>query len=732
MTTSSENKTLVRRRFRVEGLHCAACAARTERALQRVEGVSEAVCNFALLEAEVTFDVRETSPERLAEAVEQAGYKLLLPRTEASPSDTDAERSEASALRRERVGLIGCWLAAILAFVLQMGFDDGGWAVKSVLLVLATGVLLWPARPILTAAWRQLRHGGASMDTLVSLSTLTCYLLSCFLLLSDARQGTHTPLFFDTVCFITAFILLGRTLESRAKRHTADALRTLSSLTPRTALRRLPSGEFVDTPLENILPGDVLLLRAGMQPAVDGIVEEGQAWADESMLTGESVPVEKQVGDTVLAGTLIRDGSLQIRATALGAESVVGQIAEAVHRAQNTKAPVQRLADRVARRFVPAILIVALLTFAGWMIFPTTASWQQALLRAATVLAVACPCALGLATPTALMVGIGRAARQGILIRNAEALEVAHKLSLFAFDKTGTLTDATPAVSHYIQTAFTLSEERVKGIMLSLERLSEHPLAKAACQYLAKDDVTGLEVEEFRTLPGRGISGRIGRECFYVGNSRLLRENRIICDLLAQEEEKGIPCMGLGSSVHGLLCIMTFSDALRPDAPEALQQLSRLGLNISVLTGAAHVGMAFEDLPHDVQLSIGYSLLPQEKQSSIATWQARGKCVGMVGDGINDSVALAQADLSIAMRRATDSARSVSHVTLLRDDLRLVPALIRLSRRTMRVVRQNLWWAFGYNLVLIPLAITSSLSPSLAAGAMALSSLSVVLNSLRA
>ena len=731
-SVSSPHAATVQRRYRVEGLHCAACAARTERSLLRGEGVESAVCNFAMLEAEVVFDPTKTSPQVLAQAVEKAGYRLVVPREDVRQTLATAEESDRQQMRRERHRLAECIALAIATFVASMWLDRGSLLVRLLLLTAATVVLMRHTRPILASAWKQLRHATASMDTLVSLSVGVCYLLSVALLIGDLVHSTHTPLFFDTVCFITAFILLGRHLESRAKLRTADSLRALASLTPATALRRDAQGHWQEVDAALIEPGDRLLVRQGSQPAVDGIVEEGEAAVDESMLTGESLPVAKKEGDRVYAATLVVDGSLVVRAEALGADSVIGQIAEQVHRAQNSKAPIQRLADRVSRYFVPAILLLALITFVLWCCLGADHSVRTALLRAATVLAVACPCALGLATPTAMMVGIGRAARKGILVRDAAALETAHEVTMVAFDKTGTLTGNHPAVSHYIHVSDRVSEPFVKSVLLAIEQCASHPIATAICQFLAKDDVDAAAISEFHSLPGRGATAVHEGETFVVGGSAIMHEHRIYCPLLERDEADGKAVVGIGSYNRGLMALIRLTDALRPEAAEALRRLTELHMNIAVLTGSSRVGQAFEDLPDEVNHYIAYSLLPQDKSNTIAAWQHAGKKVAMVGDGINDSIALAQADLSIAMGAGTDAARSVASITLLHDDLNLVAETIRLSRHTMRIVLQNLGWAFAYNLVLIPLAALAPLNPALGAAAMALSSLSVVLNSLRA
>lgn len=745
--------------FPVTGLMCANCALHTERALKKLEGVADAACNFATLEARITYDPALVTPQAMAAAVDAEGYHLIVP--PATDAETDKKQEEADTsdvpaddieqIRREayRTAKRRALCAAVLTLpvmVLNMWFADAAVWVGIVLWLFSTIVLAYAGRQFFVGARQRLRHASANMDTLVALSTGIAYLLSVFNLLFPHVLGAEAHLYFDSSCGIILFILIGKLLEARAKAQTATSLKSLMGLRPKTTTRVTAEGE-EEVAIANIVPGDLLRVKAGERIPVDGSVTDGASYVDESMLTGEPLPAFKDVGDHLFEGTLNGNGTLTFRAERVGADTALARIIATVRDAQNSKAPVQQTVDRVAAVFVPTVITIALLTFVLWLTLGTAADggMAQALLRAVTVLVVACPCALGLATPTALMVGIGRAAERGILIKDAESLEQACHIRTLILDKTGTVTEGQPTLCTSEDGASPIGLDTLtplqRSILLSLERRSEHPLAKAVTEALGGCEE--VEITDFETLVGRGARGSHDGITYFVGNARLMRE--IGADVADVQGEAGYTYIYYGMQTPTgaqRLTTLFATDRIKASSAAAIRDLQGLGIEVHLLSGdsaaatsvvAQHLGIAHAE----------GGVLPEEKadyvkrQKAVGTDKSDG-LVAMVGDGINDSAALAEADVSIAMGSGADVAMDVAQMTLVGADLGRVVSAVRLSRKTRRVVHENLFWAFVYNVTLIPIAAgvlipvcDFALPPMFAAAAMALSSVSVVTNSLR-
>lgn len=738
--------------FPVTGLMCAHCALATERALKKLDGVEDAACNFATLEASVTYDPSRVTPADMAEAVKDAGYSLVVPQeTSGEAPESDAATTDIEQLRRAdyQRAKRRTLLAAVLTvpvMVLNMCFEHAAPWVDVVLWLMATCVVAVAGRQFFVGAWRQLRHVTANMDTLVALSTGISYLLSVVILLRPQTFGEESHLYFDSSCGVIFFILVGKLLEARAKARTATSLKSLMGLRPKTTTLVTADGER-EIAIEEVRPGDLLRVKAGERIPVDGTVTDGASYVDEAMLTGEPLPAYKEAGGKVFEGTLNGSGTLTFRAEKVGAETDLARIIATVREAQNSKAPVQQTVDRVAAVFVPLVVAVAVVTFVLWLAFGSgeNATLPQALLRAVTVLVVACPCALGLATPTALMVGIGRAAEHGILIKDAESLEHACRIGVLVLDKTGTVTEGRPTLRTADDSGkpigFDALDALQRSILLAIEKRSEHPLAKAVTEALKEDKEA--EVTDFETLAGRGAKAHYAGDTYVVGNARLMRENGIATNDAASESGDTIIYYGRQTATGGALLTTLFAtDRLKPDAAAVIADLQRQGVEVHLLSGDSPAATSAVAARLGVTRAVG-GVLPEEKSDHIKAIKllrddgARG-LVAMVGDGINDSAALAAADVSIAMGSGTDVAMDVAQMTIVGSDPAKIAEAIRLSRQTRRILRENLFWAFIYNVTLIPLAAGVlipvcgfALPPVFAAAAMALSSLSVVTNSLR-
>jgi Cu+-exporting ATPase len=701
----------------VTGMTCAACAARIEKVLRRVPGVAAANVNLATEIAQVDGDARVTDAA-IEAAIAKAGYGTR-------PADHGGAPEDQDKLKRELVAiLVGAVLT--LPLIAPMAVDlAGGHLMLSAWwqLALATPIQFWLGAPFYHGAWKALRGGTANMDVLVALGTGAAFGLSLYLM---AMGEIH--LYFESAAVIIVLVRLGKWLEARAKRRTLKALEALESLRPSEALVRR-DGTDVTVPVAALKVGDLLVVKPGARIAADGVVVEGRSSLDQSLLTGESRLVDVEAEDHVIGGAVNGDGLLLVRVTATGAESMLSRIVRMVAEAQGAKAPIQRLVDRISAVFVPVVLVIAALTVAGWLV--SGHGWEPAILHAVAVVVIACPCALGLATPTAIMVGTGVGAKNGILIRDAVALETAGATTVMAFDKTGTLTVGKPKLAEIV-TAQELPRDRVLAMAAALQQGASHPLAHAMIE--AASHLTAPTASDLRTLPGRGVSGRVDGRALVLGNGRLMQEESIDVAALSAAaqalQEKGNSVSYLADpEARRALAVLAFGDTPKPTVRQALAALRALGVRTLMLTGdneAAARHLAAEIGLDDVRAE----LLPADKVGAVAALKSKGETVAMVGDGINDAPALAAADLGIAMATGTDVAIETAGVALMRGDPLLAPAAIDLARATKRKIVQNLVWAFLFNVLGIPLAAMGGLTPIVAGAAMALSSVTVVTNAL--
>ena len=726
------------------GMSCASCAARVEKTLNRQSGVKKAAVNYASATATVEYDPKNCSSETLQQAVQAAGYDLLINRD----GNTLEEAEEAHNKKFTTLKLRTVW-AVILSLpvvIIGMFFMDMPYA-NPIMWALSTPIVFWLGRGFFSSAWKQLRHGSANMDTLVAISTGTAYLFSLFnMLFPDfwLSRGIHPHVYFEAASVIIAFILLGRLLEEKAKGNTSTAIKKLMGLQPKT-VTVVGNGERI-VPIEQIRPGDIILVKPGERIAVDGIVTEGSSYVDESMLSGEPVAVSKQKDAKVFAGTINQKGSFRFRAEKVGTDTLLAKIIHMVQDAQGSKAPVQQLVDKIAGIFVPAIIGIAVLAFIVWMLLDGTGGFTHGLLAFVTVVIIACPCALGLATPTAIMVGIGKGAERGILIKDAESLEIAKKVNTVVLDKTGTVTEGKPVVSKLVWNTPTAtpnpsisSKEVLPDIFYSLEKLSEHPLADAVVNHL-KESASIDDIQDFETITGKGVKGRTQGRTYFAGNLKLLEENRIAISRSLREEATRLTAKAQTviwfADEENALAIAGITDRIKETSIRAVDELRAAGIEVHMLTGDN------EATAREIARKAGIahyqaSVLPQDKAAFISRLQAEGRKVAMVGDGINDSAALAQADLSIAMGGGSDIAMDVAKMTIISSDLAKIPEALCLSRLTVRTIRQNLFWAFIYNIIGVPIAAGILypingflLNPMIAGAAMAFSSVSVVSNSL--
>lgn len=707
----------------ISGMTCASCVARVEKALRAVPGVEDASVNLATERA----SVRGTADdEAILAAVRKAGYEAAL-----TPAAKPRTAAPAPALPEWWPVAAAALLSAPLTLPMLGGLFGASWALPGWLQwLLATPVQFWLGARFYRAGWKALRAGAGNMDLLVAIGTSAAYGLSVWLLLAGGAHGS-AHLYFESSAVIITLVLLGKWLEGRAKRQTVAAIGALESLRPTAALVRR-GGADLPVGVEELRVGDLLVVRPGERVAADGKVEEGRSHQDESLLTGESLPVAKEPGDRVTGGAVNADGLLLVRVTAVGAATLLSQIIRQVEDAQAVKAPIQRLVDRVSAVFVPVVLLISLATFVGWVL--ATGDWQAALLNAVAVQVIACPCALGLATPTAIMVGTGVAARQGILIRDAEALETAHALDTVMFDKTGTLTEGRPTVLA-VEGA---DPDLVLALAAAVQQTSSHPLAHAVLEHAREREreLASQEAGAARALPGRGVQAEVGGATVYLGNARLMEElgadAGALRDAAARHERDGHTVSWLARGPGGrveLLGLLAFGDRVRPGAAGAVARLRAMGVTSTMLTGD-NAGAA-----RAVAAAVGIErfaaqVLPGEKAEHVRREAQAGRTVAMVGDGINDAPALAAANVGIAMAGGTDVAMHTAGITLMRGEPGLVADAIDVSHRTYRKIRQNLGWAFVYNVVGIPLAAFGLLNPMLAGAAMALSSVSVVSNAL--
>ena len=752
-------KTTTQDTFPILGMSCAACAARVDKTLNKQPGVCQASVNYAAATALVEYDPSQTSPEALRHAVQEAGYDLVIIHDEHTADEVEeAHRKTYQSLKRRTTWAI---LLAIPIAVIGMGFMDRSWAGWSTWL-LSTPVVFGLGRSFFANAWKQLRHGSANMDTLVASSTGVAYLFSVFnLFFPDfwLSRGITPHVYFESSSVIIAFILLGRLLEERAKGHTSQAIKKLMGLQPKTVTIVSLHSSLKEVPIEQIQVNDIIMVKPGERIAVDGVVTEGSSYVDESMLSGEPVPVAKRPEDKVYAGTINQKGSFRFRAEKVGTDTLLAKIIHLVQDAQGSKAPVQKLVDKVAAVFVPTIMGIALLSFILWIVLAPAEGFTHGLLALVTVLIIACPCALGLATPTAIMVGIGKGAERGILIKDAESLETARKVNAIVLDKTGTVTEGHPAVQHILW----LNEEARQSapVLLALERQSEHPLAEAILgneelrmkneEFAAFNKHSSFpreagilhssfkKVDGFESVTGQGVKGIYKGIPYYAGNRRLMQGRRIsptLQEAASAWEAEAQTVVWFANDTEAL-AVIAIADRIKPSSIEAIRTLQAGGINVHLLTGDNEAtAQAIARQAGITQYKAG--VLPQDKAAFIHQLQQEGKVVAMVGDGLNDSAALAQADLSIAMGSGSDIAMDVAKMTLISSDLRKIPEALHLSRLTVRTIRQNLFWAFIYNTIGVPIAAGVLypvcgflLNPMIGGAAMAFSSVSVVTNSLR-
>ena len=725
--------------FQVLGMSCAVCALNVETTLGAQEGVYEAKVNFAGSTVLVDYDPQVITPVELQKAVESAGYELVVENTEDTDQADRLQREEFLALKRKTIGAI---VLAIPVFVIGMFFMHmpyGNW----IMLAFTIPVMAFFGRDFFVHAYMQLKHGRANMDTLVAVSTGVAFLFSLFNTIWPeywTSRGLEAHVYYEAAAVIIALILLGRLLEAKAKFSTSTAIKKLMGLQPKTVTKILADGSEEEVPIREVAVGDVLVVKPGEKIPVDGEVTEGSSFVDESMITGESIPVEKVKGQPVYAGTINEKGSFRFRADKVGGETVLANIIRMVQEAQGSKAPVQKLVDRIAGIFVPVVMGIAVITFIVWMLIGGDLAFTHALLTSITVLVIACPCALGLATPTAIMVGIGKGAEHNILIKDAESLELMYRVNAIVLDKTGTITEGKPVVTDIHWTPGS-EDERYPSILLEIERRSEHPLADAVVQKFKEKVVNEISVSDFENQTGKGVTAKVGDKVYLVGNRALLEVSHVILD--DDNEKLAVRWEGDGKTVvffageGRVLALVAIADKIKESSRQAVTTLHEKGIDVYMLTGDnALTARAVAD-----QVGIRHfkaEVMPGEKANFVEALQHEGKVVAMVGDGINDSQALAQADVSIAMGKGSDIAMDVAKVTLITSDLNVIPRAIALSHQTVRAIRQNLFWAFIYNIIGIPLAAGVLygidgflLNPMIAAAAMAFSSVSVVTNSLR-
>jgi P-type Cu2+ transporter len=721
------------RSFAVEGMTCASCVLGVEKALASVPGVSEVNVNLANHSARVSFAQGPIPDELLRTAVRSAGYDLVIVDAADELSAAESAQRQRSRMLRDQLVLSSVLtVPLVLAAMLYMHASWSPW----VQWALATPVVLWPGAAFFRNAWRQARHRSANMDTLVALSTSVAYAYSAVQVLMTAKGGTHV-LFFESAAVVITFILLGRYLEDRARSGTTGAIRALMGMRPdRVMLSEGVSG-FVEVPLADVQVDDLLLVRQGERIAVDGVVEEGDGHVDERMLTGEPMPIHRTRGMRVVAGSIVLAGNIQVRAQQVGAGTFLARVAHAVQEAQGSKAAIQLLVDKVAARFVPIVFVLALVAALGWWLLADTDAFGQGVRAFITVLIIACPCALGLATPTAIMAGIGLGAEHGILIKDAASLQRAQEVTAIVLDKTGTITAGEPKV---VATQG-LEDDEVKAVVRAMEQRSTHPLAIAVVAHLGAVSGTVPVITELAEEPGMGLRAQIDGQEWRVGSRRSMEEGGTRFDRTWsvrerewQEQGRTMVWVSRAGTVQALLAL---ADPVKPTSAEAIASLQQAGIQVHMQTGDGR--RTAQAVAHAVGIDMFRSeVLPKDKAAYVKRLQAEGHVVAMVGDGVNDAQALAEADVSLAMGQGSDVAMGVAHITLVRGDLRSIPQAIRLSKRTMATIRQNLFWAFIYNVVSIPIAAGVLypvngflLDPMIAGGAMALSSVSVVLNSLR-
>jgi len=725
---------IVKRTFPVLNMHCAGCAKRTEDILGKQNGVIQANVNFAAANALVEYDSNVVSPNELRRAVQDGGYDLLI------NDDADEEASELEQIKTTesqslKTRLIASAILSVIIIVLNMMLKERPYA-NYISWILSTPVVFWFGRDFFISAWKQAKHRTTNMDTLVALSTGIAYIFSLFNTLYPSfwtTRGMTADAYFESAAGIITFMLLGRWLENSAKDRTSTAIKELIGLQPKEVTVINENEKQQQISIKQVVPNNIIMVKPGEKIPVDGVITDGASYVDESMLTGEPQAVSKTINDKVFAGTINQKGSFKFKAEEVGANTVLAHIIKLVQEAQGSKANIQKLVDKVTAVFVPVVMSLALLSLIIWIIADDDSI--HGILAAVTVLVIACPCALGLATPTAIMVGIGNGASRGILIKDAQSLETAHKVDTVVMDKTGTITEGKPTVSDAI---WYDDDDKLKGILLTIEQQSEHPLGEAVVNYLQCEP---QHVESFESITGKGVKATVGGIDYLVGNKTLMESAKIKLD--KETEEKAETLSKHGDTViffggnNKIIGLLGFKDQIKGSSKKAIHQLQDNGYNVVMLTGDSESTaeiMAGELGMHQYKAN----MLPADKANYIKELQSKGKTVAMIGDGINDSAALAQADLSIAMGKGSDIAINVAMMTIISSDLMKVTEAINLSKLTIKTIHENLFWAFIYNIIAIPIAAGIlypvngfMLNPMIAGAAMALSSVSVVMNSLR-
>jgi Cu2+-exporting ATPase len=744
METDTRIKGSLKETLPVTGMSCASCATNIESILKSQSGVIDAAVNFADSSVLLEYSPSVTTTESLKQAVQSIGYNMVVQNDQHPRQETiDEIRSEElSSLKRRTIWAL---IFSVPLLIIGMFFMDIPFS-KYTMWVLSTPVLFVFGKQFFVNAWKQAMHRKANMDTLVALSTSIAYMFSVVNTLYPQyliQKGLEAHVYFETAGVIIAFILIGRLLEERAKANTSTAIKKLMGLQPKTVSKILEDGSELVIPITEVEEDDILLVKPGEKIPVDGVVIQGSSFVDESMISGEAIPVKKRDGEKVFAGTVNQKGSFQFRAEQVGSGTVLAQIIKMVQEAQGSKAPVQKLVDKIAGVFVPVVIGLALVSLIIWIVAGGEDAFTQGLLAMVTVLVIACPCALGLATPTAIMVGVGKGAENGILIKDAESLEQAHKIDTVILDKTGTITEGKPVVSDVCWEDRSRNRVNLNNILYSLEINSEHPVAEAILTYLKMENpgITNILMDRFESISGRGALAVHGNNKYYVGNRHLMEEKNIrIPDSFSKsinDWKKEAKTLVYFADDRSLLAVFSVADKIKNSSKQAIKELLEQGIEVYMLTGDN------EETSSALARQTGISnyvanMLPADKAKYIHQLQEKGKMVAMVGDGINDATALAQADVSIAMGRGTDIAMDVAKMTIVSSDLMKIPHAIRLSKRTVKTVKQNLFWAFVYNIIGIPIAAGLLypftgflLNPMIAGAAMALSSLSVVSNSLR-
>ncbi|MFB9864882.1 heavy metal translocating P-type ATPase [Rufibacter immobilis] len=730
----------VKKTFPVLNMSCASCASSSQSMLENTPGVVGVSVNYANASAQVEYVPTLTSPSQLKAALQSVGYDLMIDETEeAKDALEEIHRQKFQTLRKRTIASIVLSMPLVL---IGMFFMDMPYA-NHIMWVLATPVVLVFGKQFFVGAWKQAKHRSANMDTLVALSTGVAYLFSVFNTLNPNfwhSRGLHAHVYFEAAAVVIAFILLGKMLEEKAKGNTSSAIKKLMGLQPKTVTVVHEGGHHMEMAIASVKVGDTLLARPGERIAVDGTVHSGTSFVDESMISGEPIPVEKKAGEKVYAGTINQKGSFHFKADKVGGDTILAQIIRMVQEAQGSKAPVQKLVDRIAAVFVPVVIIIAIVSLIAWVVLGGENAFTQGLLALVTVLVIACPCALGLATPTAIMAGVGKGAENGVLIKDAESLELAKKVNAIVLDKTGTITEGKPEVAG-IQWKPGAEEKKLADLLFSIEQQSEHPLAEAVVRFFKQKDARALPLDHFESITGKGVKVGYEGNTYLLGSPALMKAENILVEPVLQEAadewlSKAQTVIWLADKENALSAI-TIADKVKQTSIAAVRELQTAGIEVYMLTGdneytaqaiAAQVGIRHYKA----------EVLPDQKGAFVKELQRQGKTVAMVGDGINDSNALAQADVSIAMGQGSDIAMDVAKMTIISSDLSRIPKAIKLSKKTVATIKQNLFWAFIYNVIGIPLAAGVQypftgflLDPMIAGAAMALSSVSVVSNSLR-